>query len=155
MMYFEDIPLEVTTELGSHTFTEDEIITFAKEWDPQPIHVDPVAAKESPFGGLIASGWHLCAIWMRLMVGHRTRERAAGRGRAAAGVSPGFLDLEWLAPVRPGDTITYRSTTKEKVDLKSRPKFGILKSLNEGINQDGVQVLSFIGLGFLPRRPKE
>jgi len=154
MMYFEDIPLDETREMGSYTFTEEEIIKFASEWDPQPFHTDPVAAEESIFGGLVASGWHLCAIWMHLMVTNRKREREAGVERVAAGVSPGFRDLKWLAPVRPDDTITYHSTTTEKVDLRSRPEFGILRSLNEGINQDGVRVLSFTGQVFMPRKPK-
>jgi len=152
MSWFEDIELGVRTDLGTCTFTTENIIEFAREWDPQPFHTDPDAAKDSIFGGLVASGWHVCAIWMKLMVEARINE-ARDRGQRA-GVSPGFLDLKWLAPVRPGDCLHYYSTTHEKVDLKSRPEMGIIRSYNEAFNQDGVRVMSFIGQGFVPRRPK-
>ncbi len=153
-MYLEDIPLGVKSDLGSYTFTEDEIITFAKEWDPQPFHTDPEAAKASIFGGLVASGWHVTCIWMKLMVAARFSAAHADNEKQGAGVSPGFLDLKWLGPVRPGDTIHYTSTTHGKIELKSRPDMGILQSFNEGINQDGVRVMSFIGQGMMRRRPK-
>ncbi len=104
-MWFEDIEIGGKRVLGTHTFTEDEIIAFAKKYDPQSFHIDPEAAKASMFGGLIASGWHTAAIWMRLAIESRQRE-AAGRRRRGPG--RGFARLsrtcKWLRPVRPGDT---------------------------------------------------
>lgn len=155
MIYLEDIPLNQRMELGTYTFTEDNIIAFAKQWDPQPFHTDPVAARDSIFGGLVASGWHVACVWMKLMVGARTRtwkERGEAYG---GGVSPGFRELKWLHPVRPGDVLGYSTTTLEYVELKSRPEFGILRSRNEAVNQDGIKVLSFVGQAYMPRRPKE
>jgi acyl dehydratase len=128
MIYFEDLPLGIKTDLGTYTFTEDDIIKFASRWDPQPFHTDPAAAQDSL---------------------EKMKQRVAG------GVSPGFRDLKWLAPVRPGDTLHYYSTNTEKVELKSRPAFGILRSFNEAINQDGVSVMTFTGQGFMGRRPKK
>lgn len=153
MSWFEDIELGVKTDLGTYTFTEEAIIAFAAKWDPQPVHVDPVAAQNGPYGGLIASGWHVCAIWMKLMVASRIN--ADRQGGQRAGVSPGFLDLKWLAPVRPGDCLHYSTTTHEKIELKSRPDRGIIRSYNEAINQDGVRAMSFIGQGLIQRRPVE
>ena len=158
-LYFEDVVLNVQTELGSWTFTEEAIIRFAKAFDPQVFHIDPVAAKASAYGGLIASGWHTASIWMKLVIAHRDRiaaqnqvpKPAAGQ---AAGVSPGFLDLKWLKPVRPGDTLRYATMPVEKIDLKSRPELGLIRALNTAHNEAGELVMSFKGQGFYPRRPK-
>lgn len=158
MPWFEDIELGARRELGSFAFTEDNIVAFARAYDPQPFHVDPEAAKRSPYGGLIASGWHIAAIWMKLMMASRAGEPETsepapdGRPAPSGGPSPGFLDLKWLKPVRPGDTISFSSTTVEKVDLKSRPAMGIMRSRNEGVNQNGELVFSFIGQGLIERR---
>ncbi|MEN6542980.1 MaoC family dehydratase [Parvibaculum sp.] len=157
MPWFEDIELNVKTELGSHTFTEEEIIRFARKYDPTPFHVDPEAGKDSPFGGLIASRWHTAATWMKLMVPHvlGRQEQPDEMGRTpAAGPSPGILDVQWPAPVRPGDTISYSTTPVEKVEMRSRPDWGILKSRNEGVNQRGEIVLRFIGQALIQRKPK-
>lgn len=160
MSWFEDIQLGVKTDLGTYTFTEEAIVAFAKKWDPQPVHIDPIAAQSGPYGGLIASGWHVCVIWMRKIVDNRfgrDSEESEDSGQAEGqrqGVSPGFLDLNWHAPVRPGDTLHYFTTTHEKVELKSRPDMGIIRTYNEAINQDGVRVMSFIGQGLTARRPK-
>ena len=158
-LYFEDVVLNVKTDLGSWTFTEAEIIRFAKAFDPQPFHIDPVAAQASPYGGLIASGWHTASIWMKLVIAHRDRIAAENSGPKAlpgqaAGVSPGFLDLRWLKPVRPGDTLHYATTPIERIDLKSRPELGLIRALNTAHNEAGELVMSFKGQGFYPRRPK-
>ena len=155
-MYWEDIELGQTIQLGSYTFTEEEIISFGTKYDPQYFHIDPEAAKESHFGGLVASGFHMGAVWMKLMVAYRTAEIAKldnPEVSPADGVSPGFLKMRWPNPVRPGDTITYTTTTFDKVELKSRPHLGIIRTKNTGINQDGKTVLTFIGQGMMPRRP--
>jgi acyl dehydratase len=155
-LYWEDIELGTRRELGSYTFTEEEIIRFGKKYDPQPFHIDPVAAKNSIFGGLIASGWHTAAIWMKLSIDGRQRDNESGNARVLrSGVSPGFEDMKWLKPVRPGMTLAYTSETFEKVELRSRPELGLIKTRNEARDEAGELVFSFIGKGFMQRRPKE
>ena len=125
MPWFEDIELNVTSELGSHTFTEEEIIRFSRKYDPTPFHVDPEAAKDSPFGGLVASRWHTAATWMKLMVPHvlGRREQPDEMGRTpAAGPSPGILDVEWPAPVRPEFAAPGRTATPPV-----RPEYAYMK----------------------------
>lgn len=154
MAWFEDVPLNLTEDLGEYRFTQEEIIAFARKFDPQFFHIDPEAAKDGPFGGLVASGWHTAAIWMKLRVA-RLQEAATGSTEAAGppgGPSPGFVDLSWPAPVRPGDTIRYSSVLTEKIDLKSRPAWGLIKGRNEGVNQHGQLVLRFTGQALLQRR---
>ncbi|MEX0838671.1 MAG: MaoC family dehydratase [Parvibaculum sp.] len=155
MPWFEDIEIGARMELGAYTFTEEEIIRFATKYDPQYFHTDPEAAKAGPFGGLTASGWHTTATWMKTMIRSRTGREdlpdEAGR-KPAGGPSPGFLDLKWPNPVRAGDTITYSSTVIEKIEMKSRPQWGIIRSRNIGINQHGQTVLDFIGQGMIERR---
>ncbi|MEC9367384.1 MAG: MaoC family dehydratase [Pseudomonadota bacterium] len=155
--YFEDIEIGETAELGTHLFTEEDILSFARRFDPQRFHVDPVAAKDSLFGGLCASGWHTASVWMRLMVRHQAALAARSGSEAFAhqarlGASPGFRQLKWLKPVYPGDTIAYRSTITEKVELDSRPGWGLVCTLAEGFNQKGEPVISFVGQVFVERR---
>jgi acyl dehydratase len=153
-MWFEDIEIGSTRVLGTHAFSEDEIIAFAKKYDPQPFHIDREAAKASIFGGIIASGWHTACTWMRLGIESRKREAAEGNPLQRAGVSPGFEKLRWLKPVRPGVPLTYSATTIEKVELKSRPELGLVKTRNEARGPDGTLYMSFVGKGFVQRRPK-
>ncbi|HEY4123442.1 MAG TPA: MaoC family dehydratase [Rhizomicrobium sp.] len=147
--WFEDIEIGSKREIGAHTFMQDEIIAFARKYDPQIFHIDPEAAKHSMFGGLIASGWHTAATWMRLMIDARDKGPLS-RG----GVSPGFEDMRWQKPVRPGMTISYSTEVIEKIELKSRPELGLVKSRNEGRDENGELCFSFIGKGFVPKRPK-
>jgi acyl dehydratase len=144
-LYFEDFEPGRVYELGSHTVTEDEIVDFARAWDPQPFHVDPVAAQSSPFGGLIASGWHTGSLWMRLYVDSML-------GSAAAMGSPGIEELRWLAPVRPGDTLTARMTVLETTPSERNPGRGTIRSRSEMVNQDGVTVMSMLSRGHFARR---
>lgn len=153
--WFEDVVLGVRRDLGNHTFSQDEIIAFARKYDPQIFHIDPVAAKSSLFGGLIASGWHTAAIWMKLAIENRKTEAGDGNAVARAGVSPGFENMRWLKPVRPGMTLSYSTTPVEKVDLKSRPEWGLIKSLGEAHDEKGELVFSFIGKGLVAKKPKE
>ena len=146
-MWFEDIEIGVRRELGAYTFTQEEIIAFARAYDPQAFHIDPEAAKHSMFGGLIASGWHTASVWMKLMVAARD-----GGGAISSGVSPGFENMRWLKPVRPGMTLTYSTEIIEKRPLRSRPEFGLIKSRNEARDESGELVFSFIGKGFVARR---
>jgi acyl dehydratase len=154
-MWFEDIVLGEKRDLGSYTFTEEEIIAFGRKYDPQVFHVDPEAAKKSMFGGIIASGWHTAAVWMKLSIASRQAEAQSGRKLSRAGVSPGFENMRWLRPVRPGMTLHYSTTPVERVDLKSRPELGLIKSHGEARDDAGELVFSFTGKGLVARKPKE
>lgn len=146
MLYWEDLKDGGTVEMGSHTFTEQEIIDFARQFDPQPFHVDPEAAKKSFFKGLIASGWHTCAIAMRLMVDKYVNS-SASLG------SPGLDNIRWLAPVRAGDTITYQRVTTAARVSESKPDIGLVQSRWEARNQRGETVMTMEGWGMFRRRP--
>lgn len=157
MKYFDDIDVGDRITLGTHMFTAEDIKRFAAQYDPQAFHMDEAAAAQSHFGALCASGWHTVAAWMNLRVQYGRREDAerAARGEAIAklGPSPGFRDLKWLKPVYAGDTIAYASEVVEKRVTKSRPGWGIIFARNTGTNQNGDLVMSFIGSGFVERRP--
>lgn len=154
--YFEDLVIGETEELGSHTFTPDDIVRFAKQYDPQRFHVDAEAARSSLFGALCASGWHTASVWMKNMVGHRDRIRAYalshGQRPARLGPSPGFSNLKWLKPVYAGDTIAYRTTVTAKRPSASRPEWGLVFHHNTGTNQNGEAVFAFDGMVFWERR---
>ena len=143
---FEDFAAGQVYELGSRTVTEGEIVDFARQWDPQPFHVDPEAAKNSFFKGLIASGWHTCSVAMRLMV-DKYVSRSASLG------SPGLDNIRWLAPVRAGDTINYRRTTTASRPSESKPGIGLVHSRWEAVNQRGETVMTMEGWGMFRRRP--
>ena len=145
--YFEDFEAGQVLELGSVDVTESAILDFARQFDPQPFHVDPEAAAESVFGGLIASGWHTGSMWMRLYVDNML-------GSASAQGSPGIEELRWLAPVRPGDTLHGRLTVLETTPSERRPDRGTVRIRGEMINQDGVTVLSMVSRGHFGRRPE-
>jgi acyl dehydratase len=157
MRYLEDIRVGDKAELGSHTFTAEEIKSFAARFDPQPFHLDEAAAARSHFGGLVASGWHTGSACIRLIVQHRLREEEAMRARGEAvgrtGPSPGFRDLKWLKPVYAGDTITFASEVIETREVRSRPDKGLVFARNTGTNQEGVVVFSFISVVFVDCRP--
>ncbi len=145
-LYWEDFRPGETAEIGRHTFTEEEIVAFARAYDPQPFHTDPDAARASFFGGLIASGWHTCAVAMRLMV-------EGYIGRSASLGSPGVENIRWLAPVRPGDTIAYRRVILEARPSESKPGMGLVRSRTEALNQRGEIVMTMEGWGMFRRRP--
>jgi acyl dehydratase len=151
-MWFEDVVIGERRELGSYTFTQEEIIAFARAWDPQPFHIDVEAANSSMFGGIIASGWHTGAVWMKLMVADRVRHPDRD-GAGMSGVSPGFEDLRWLKPVRPGMTLSYSTEYTEKIELRSRPEIGLVKMRNEARDGNGECVMRFMGKAFFARKP--
>ena len=157
MKYFDDINVGDRLALGAVSFTVDDIKAFAAQYDPQPFHMDEAAAAKSHFGALCASGWHTIAAWMNLRVqyGRREDEERSARGEPIAklGPSPGFRELKWIKPVYAGDTIAYASEVVEKRVTKSRPGWGIVFAKNTGTNQNGELVMSFIGSGFVERRP--
>jgi acyl dehydratase len=145
--YFEDFQVGETLELGSVTVTEESIIAFAREFDPQPFHTDPVLAARSAFGGLVASGWHTAGLFMRLLVdGLLIHTDSMG--------SPGVDELRWRVPVRPGDTLQGRLEVLACNESQSRPDRGIVRSRGEMINQRGEVVMHWIGVTMIGRRPK-
>lgn len=147
--FFEDRQIGETYSLGSHQFTRDEVIDFARRFDPQPFHLDDAAAAQSLFGRLSASGWHTTAIWIRQFVRYRQAiERdmtARGLRHAHYGPSPGFRNLRWLKPVYPGDTIEFRGRVDTKLDWRSRPDRGLIETENQGRNQHGDIVFAIRG----------
>lgn len=152
--FFEELQVGESHELASFVFTPDEIVAFARAFDPQPFHLDETAARNSSFGRLAASGWHTASVWMAAMVSHRRRQIAAlGAGPAPRlGPSPGFTNLRWSKPVYAGDRITYRSTLINKRASASRPQWGLFFHRNIGVNQAGDEVFSFDGCAFVERR---
>jgi acyl dehydratase len=156
--FFDDIRVGEKSDIGRHTFTAQDIKSFAARFDPQPFHLDEAAAERSHFKRLCASGWHTACVWMRLMIEHRRREdedrRARGEPVAALGISPGFRELKWLRPVYVGDTISYATEVIEMRPLQSRPGWGLVTSRNSGVNQHGEPVFAFVGTAFIERRPE-
>ncbi len=136
--YFEDYTVGEVAEFGDHAVTEEEIIRFARAYDPQPFHTDPEAAKASHFGGLIASGWMTGSIVMRLYCDHFIPPHSAMG-------SPGIDKLQWLRPVRPGDRLRARATILATVRSRSKPDRGVVTILQEAVNQDGATVMSYEG----------
>ncbi len=146
MSFLED-NLGQAVIIGSYTFTAEEIIDFARKYDPQPFHLDSEAAKKSVFGGLCASGWHTTAVFMKLNVASivKATKGALKRGETPPtfGPSPGFENLKWPKPVYAGDTITYRRVVHTIRPLASRPGWSMLTMTTNAHNQNGEEVLSF------------
>ena len=145
-LYLEDFKPGDTFEFGRHTFTREEIVAFARQYDPQPFHVDEEAARRSIYGGLIASGWQTVGVTFRLAVEGLI-------GRVASMGSPGVDEIRWLRPVRPGDTITARAEVLEVRPSASKPDRGVIRIRYEALNQRGETVLTMVGLGLFGRRP--
>jgi acyl dehydratase len=156
MRFFEDMEIGVRREVGSFTFTAEQIKKFAAQFDPQAFHLDEEAGRKSLFGGLAASGWHVGSVCMKLMVadGQRMSKEAAARGEEVPvwGPSPGFRELRWIKPVLAGDTISFSGVIESKRTSEKRPEWGILQSRMTGINQRGEQVYSLLATAFVPRR---
>ncbi|ABD86982.1 MaoC family dehydratase [Rhodopseudomonas palustris] len=156
MQFFEDLVIGQRRELGSFTFTAELIKAFAEQFDPQAFHLDETAGERSLFGGLAASGWHIGAVGMKLLVadGERQAAEALARGETPAvwGPSPGFRDLRWIKPVLAGDSISFASTTESLRRSESRPQWGIVQARNTGTNQRNELVFSFLASAFVPRR---
>ncbi|WP_234051261.1 MULTISPECIES: MaoC family dehydratase [unclassified Xanthobacter] len=143
--FYEDFVVGEVKAFGSHTITEEEIVTFAREFDPQPMHTDAAAGAKSVLGGLSASGWHSCAIMMRLICDGFLL-RTAGMG------SPGVTENSWLAPVRPGDVLTLRRTVLEARTSKSRPEMGLVTFKFELVKADKTVAVSQTCLIMIGRR---
>lgn len=147
MRYFEDFRVGEREELGSVLVIEADIVAFARQFDPQPFHTDPEAARASAFGGLVASGWHTASLFMRLYV-----ERVLAH--AASVLSPGVDELRWLRPVRPGDTLSARSTVLACIPSGTRPDRGSVRILGEMTNARGEVVLRLHSAIVFRRRPE-
>ncbi len=156
MPYFDDMKVGERSELGSFTFTAELIKAFARQFDPQPFHLDEEAGRKSLFGGLCASGWHVGSVGMKLIVARNRRvvEEAAAKGEVepAPGPSPGFRELKWLKPVLAGDTLSYSSEIVALRASVSKPEWGILQARNSACNQRGELVFTFLATAFIARR---
>ena len=156
MWFFEDIKVGQRREVGSFTFTADDIKRFAKQFDPQRFHLDEEEGKKSLFGGLAASGWHVGSVCMKLLVadGQRLSAEAAARGEKLGiwGPSPGFRELRWIKPVLAGDTISFASEVEQLRISEKRPEWGILQVRNTGTNQRGELAFSVLATAFVPLR---
>lgn len=150
--WFEDIVVDEAFPLGSHTFSAEAIIRFGKLYDPQYFHVDPEAASHSHFGSLVASGWHTVSVGHRKMVdalfAEEERLRALGKEPGVSGPSPGVNKMEFKAPVRPGDTVTYTLTVTGKRPSNSIPGWGLLFNQLDAVNQRGELVYHAELVGF-------
>jgi acyl dehydratase len=142
--YFDDFKVGDVIELGQHTITKEEIVAFARQFDPQLFHLDEEAAAKTMFGGLIASGWHTGSLMMRLLY------EGALRDTVSLG-SPGIDEMRWLKPVRPGDTLSARMIITECVPSRSKPDRGIVRSLLEMRNQNGDVMVTIKGMSLLGR----
>jgi acyl dehydratase len=143
--YLEDFVAGAVHEFGPMTITEDDIVRFGKQFDPQIFHTDPEGARETVYGGLIASGWHTCSLFMRMFVEHYLP------GPASLG-SPGVDKLRWLNPVRPGDELTLRITVHKVKPSRSKPDRGVLFSFCEMVNQNRDVVVSMMGMNLIRYR---
>ncbi len=143
--YLEDFQPGQTLEFGSHTLTAEEIVEFARRYDPQPFHLDDAAGRQTHFGGLVASGWHTAGLMMRMMVDHLlSPETSLG--------SPGIDELRWLRPVRPGDTLRVRVTMLEVLRSRSKPDRGTVRQRVEVLNQDDTVVMTLLAIGMIRAR---
>ena len=140
--YFEDVIVGTRMEFGSKTVSKEEIIEFATKYDPQPFHIDEEAAKDSPYGGLIASGWHTAGMAMRLLVDNMIDD-TAGLG------SPGWNNLRWHIPVRPGDTLRVVTEFRDKKRSASKPMMGTVFGYMEVFNQKDEVVMSVETIGMV------
>jgi acyl dehydratase len=145
-LHWEDFPVGRVREIGpSAPLTRDEIVEFARRYDPQPFHVDEAAARASAFGGLVASGWQTCGIAMRMYVDEVLR-KTASMG------SPGVEQVRWTKPVRPGDTLRLRVEVLEARPSESKPHVGLVRSRWQLTNQGGETVMEMEGWGMFRRR---
>ena len=144
--YFEDFTVGAVCEFGGVTVTEPEIVAFARLYDPQVMHTDPVAAALGSTGGLIASGWHTVGLMMRMFATHFLPDNGLP--------GPGVDEIRWLRPVRPGDTLRMRATIQEARVSQSKPDRGIVRNLVEVLNQRDEVVMTLRPINIVRRRPR-
>ncbi len=150
LVYFEDLEVGSTASFGRYEVTREEVIEFASKYDPQPFHLSDEAAAQTHFGRISASGWHTCAMTMRMLVDNITERKQAGLG------SPGLDELRWLKPVYPGDTLRVESELISKKQSQSRPEMGSFQSIVRVFNQNDVVVCTMKSIGLIRvRNPGE
>ena len=147
MLYFEDMEVGLKRSFGRYEVTLDEVLEFARKYDPQPFHLSDEAAAETHFGRLAASGWHTCAMTMSMLVAHMKDHPQASLGAA------GIDELRWLKPVYPGDMLRCETEVLEVRASRSKPDMGSTKSRMTVFNQHDEPVLRFVALGLMGRRP--
>jgi acyl dehydratase len=149
MIYFEDLVVGARTEFGSYDVTREEVLDFARKYDPQPFHLSDEEAAKTHFGRIAASGWHTAAMTMAVIARHVVDQEQAGLG------SPGIDELRWKKPVYPGDTLYVRGEILEKTPSRSRPELGSFRTQTIVTNQDGETVMTFISIVLIRRRPSQ
>jgi len=147
MIYFEDLVVGEETLFGHYDVTREEVLDFARKYDPQPFHLSDEAAAKTHFGKLAASGWHTAAMTMAVIV------KAMGTQPQASLGSPGVDELRWLRPVYPDDRLTMRGTILDKTPSRSKPHLGSFRTETRVTNQDGIDVLRFTSIVLIKRRP--
>jgi len=147
MRYFEDLVIGAETDFGSYHVTREEVLDFARKYDPQPFHLSDEEAAKTHFGRLAASGWHTCAMTMAVIARHVVDNDQEGLG------SPGVDELRWLKPVYPGDTLHVRGKLIEKTPSRSKPEIGSFRTETTVTNQDDVPVMRFTSIVLIRRRP--
>ena len=144
-LYWEDFSVGRVFEHGPRRVTREEIVSFAAEFDPQPMHLDEAAARGTMLGGLSASGWHACCILMRMLAD------AFVLNSASMG-APGVDEVRWLIPIRPDDQLRFRATVLETRVSKSRPEMGFVRFLFELSNQAGERAVTLTNSLMISRR---
>src|SRR3954467_8750737 len=148
MIYFEDLEVGAERAFGTYDVTREEVLAFARRYDPQPFHLSDEAAAKTHFGRLAASGWHTTAMTMAGIARHVVEHEQAGLG------SPGIDELRWLKPVYPGDTLHVRGKILEKTPSRSKPRMGSFRTQTTVTNQNGETVMTFISIVLIRRRPE-
>jgi acyl dehydratase len=149
MIYFEDLEIGAETDFGTYDVTREEVLEFARKYDPQPFHLSDEAAAKTHFGRIAASGWHTCAMTMAVIARKVVGEEQAGLG------SPGVDELRWLKPVYPGDTLHVRGKIVDKTPSRSKPEIGSFRTETTVTNQHGVAVMRFTSIVLIRRRPAD
>jgi acyl dehydratase len=147
MIYFEDLEVGAQTYFGAYEVTREEVLEFARKYDPQPFHLSDEEAAKTHFGRLAASGWHTAAMTMGVIARHVVEDKQAGLG------SPGIDELRWKRPVFPGDTLHVRGQILEKTPSRSRPEMGSFRTETTVTNQDDQVVMTFTSIVLIRRRP--
>jgi acyl dehydratase len=148
MRFFEDLEIGAETYFGSYDVTREEVLEFARKYDPQPFHLSDEAAAKTHFGRIAASGWHTAAMTMAVIARRVVDQDQAGLG------SPGIDELRWKRPVYPGDTLHVRGRISEKTPSRSRPEMGSFRTVTTVTNQDDQVVMTFTSIVLIRRRPE-
>ena len=149
MIYFEDLEIGSESDFGSYDVTREEVLEFARKYDPQPFHLSDEEAAKTHFGRIAASGWHTCAMTMAVIARSVVDDEQAGLG------SPGVDELRWLKPVYPGDTLHVRGKILDKTPSRSKPEIGSFRTETIVTNQDDVPVMRFTSIVLIRRRPAD